>query len=138
MTTWINDWANYQAVDEDGDLCEYEYEPVRASDMFVPYKGAQSIVSEGNDATNWQNSLVKRDRDMTNTSSLLRKAEEEIHIFERPSRTTSTEMVSEIKNLIRENEYLRARNAELFAELERVKKVANDLAISSKKTFTQR
>ena len=33
-----------------------------------------------------------------------------------------------LQHLKEENEYLKKRNAELFAEIERIKKVANDLA----------
>ncbi len=101
MTNWVNDWANYQAVDEDGTLWEYEYEPCLKWGGFVVDKGKSLLISRGN-ITGFETSMVKRDR--------------------------SKDPDNVLQHLKEENEYLKKRNAELFSEIERIKKVANDLA----------
>ena len=63
---WTNDWANYRAVDANGELYEYIHRPCKDHAMWVttaniPPCGENTyFISEGHDPTNWENSLQPR------------------------------------------------------------------------------
>ena len=59
------DWAQYAAVDEDGEVHWYSVKPSRAGSDWVDFYGRIRLIRDGDnalifDATNWQNSLIKR------------------------------------------------------------------------------
>ena len=66
-TEWINDWAEWRAIDPDGRLFEYKTRPYagktagEAKEWLVNNK-YYSPISGGHDPTNWEDSLEQRPR----------------------------------------------------------------------------
>ncbi len=64
---WINDWANWRAIDLDGNMCEYANEPVLDEDSFMwVYNASGSNKHEvvhdfERPVLNWRDTLQKRD-----------------------------------------------------------------------------
>jgi hypothetical protein len=54
---WVNDWAKWRAVDEDGFACEFDAKPEVRSYFWHKNGGKQVRIGEGYDASDWENSL---------------------------------------------------------------------------------
>ena len=59
-TEWTNDWAEWRAVDQSGDLCEFQWQPGLSCDGWISEGYMFNYVSKGHDPTNWQDSLEQR------------------------------------------------------------------------------
>ena len=59
------DWAQYAAVDEDGEVYWYSVKPSRAGSDWVDFYGRIRLIRDGDnalifDSTDWQHSLIER------------------------------------------------------------------------------
>lgn len=57
---WLNDWARWRAADENGNIFEYEFAPVRREYDWYVADGRFELVFVGL-GINWKNSLEKRE-----------------------------------------------------------------------------
>jgi len=59
---WVNvpKWAQYQAVDEDGDLYAYEKKPMLSGSFWLFDNGVECSRIGKADPTDWENSLEQR------------------------------------------------------------------------------
>jgi ribosomal protein L37AE/L43A len=60
---WVNDWANWRAVDSDGRLFEYPERPGKNDVVWTGSGVTFQHISNGHDPTNWENSLEERPKD---------------------------------------------------------------------------
>lgn len=54
------DWAEYAAVDKDGEAYLYEQKPKRQAESWIPGPGDYTGLMDAFDSSNWENSLIKR------------------------------------------------------------------------------
>ncbi len=61
-TEWTHDWARWRAVDDNGELWEYEEKPHIQSACWSVLGDHLRLISAKHDPSNWENSLQERPR----------------------------------------------------------------------------